>query len=365
MGCTSSFPEDGEPDGGSRSRGYSTMDSKSPRKRRITKVTWAGGDERTTTSCMRGDDQGGVVSCRGYYPENPDKDNQDSLSSSHWQPAESIFLCCVYGHGKDGHVVSGRQRLTNQREDGFGAAGITADGSNMVVRGVVQAVRRVSGSFISARSGGSAEASSNSLNLGEIKLERVDSRGSSHSPNIIYEDAPSSHPGHLSGVEYNSDGSLRDANLTGEEVHQALIGAHVKTNENLKNTKGSESNSSGTTSISMLLRDGAMYVSNVGDSRAVLVERNADGKVVTSALSHDQTPYRKDERDRVRKTGARVMSMDQIEGLAPITDDGWGDITLGEDIDESGDPPRVWHPEIVFPGCVYLFSGDLLPRRWG
>lgn len=374
MGCTSSFPEDGEPDGGSRSRGYSTMGSKSPGKQRgITKVK----DGREEMIAENYDFvHAGVtikaawVSRRGYYPENPDKDNQDSLSflPSFGNRQNQSFFAVYDGHGKDGHVVSRycANDLPTNVKTGLDQQVLRRDGSNMVVRGVVQAVRRVSGSFISARSGGSAEASSNSLNLGEIKLERVDSRGSSHSPNIIYEDAPSSHPGHLSGVEYNSDGSLRDANLTGEEVHQALIGAHVKTNENLKNTKGSESSSSGTTSISMLLRDGAMYVSNVGDSRAVLVGRNADGKVVTSALSHDQTPYRKDERDRVRKTGARVMSMDQIEGLAPITDDGWGDITLGEDIDESGDPPRVWHPEIVFPGCAFTRSlGDLQAKALG
>jgi cGMP-dependent protein kinase len=34
-------------------------------------------------------------------------------------------------------------------------------------------------------------------------------------------------------------------------------------------------------------------------------------------LSDDQTPYRKDERERVTKCGARVMSMDQIAGDEP------------------------------------------------
>lgn len=45
-------------------------------------------------------------------------------------------------------------------------------------------------------------------------------------------------------------------------------------------------------------------------------------------LSNDQTPYRKDERERVKKAGARVLSMDQIEGLEPVHEN-WGDLLLG------------------------------------
>ena len=246
------------------------------------------------------------VSRRGYYQENPDKDNQDSLSfipAFGNRPNQSFFA--VYdGHGKDGHVVSRfcAHDLPSNVKTGLDHQVLRRDGSNAVVRGVVQAARRLSGSFISAKSAGS---SSNSLGLGDVKLERVDSRGSSHSPNIIYEDAmtPSSHPGH---IEYNGDGSPKDAILTGAEVNHALVGAHLKANENLKSTHGAESSSSGTTSISMLLRDGVMYVSNVGDSRAVMVGRDTEGKVVTTALSHDQTPYRKDERERVRKKWVRA-----------------------------------------------------------
>ncbi len=46
-------------------------------------------------------------------------------------------------------------------------------------------------------------------------------------------------------------------------------------------------------------------------------------------LSNDQTPYRKDERDRIKKTGARVLSMDQIEGIEPVHEN-WGDLNLGK-----------------------------------
>lgn len=38
---------------------------------------------------------------------------------------------------------------------------------------------------------------------------------------------------------------------------------------------------------------------------------------------------RQDERERVKAAGARVMSMDQIEGLEPIHEN-WGDVDLGK-----------------------------------
>ena len=53
-------------------------------------------------------------------------------------------------------------------------------------------------------------------------------------------------------------------------------------------------------------------MSNVGDSRAIIVKDEA-GQLVAKPLSTDQTPYRRDERARVRKCGARVLNMDQLE----------------------------------------------------
>ncbi len=83
------------------------------------------------------------------------------------------------------------------------------------------------------------------------------------------------------------------------------------------------------------------------------------------ALSSDQTPYRKDERKRVKKCGARVMSMDQIEGVEPIHEN-WGDLLLGEAIDEGGDPPRVWHPDGDYPGTAFTRSlGDSVAESLG
>jgi len=140
---------------------------------------------------------------------------------------------------------------------------------------------------------------------------------------------------------------------------------------------------SGTTSISLLLRGRTMFISNVGDSRAILVSlkvsfkrkfstcvaavcvnvllfvslgviwtdifafrvsNKKDGRLVAKPLSNDQTPYRKDERDRIKKTGARVLSMDQIEGIEPVQEN-WGDLNLG----------KIFSPT-HFLSCLSLFE---------
>lgn len=108
-----------------------------------------------------------------------------------------------------------------------------------------------------------------------------------------------------------------------------------------------------------------IYVANVGDSRAILISKDSDNSLKTRALSWDQTPYRKDERERCKGYGARILTTDQIEGYEPIHED-WGEITLGESIDEGGDPPRVWAPTGMYPGTAFTRSiGDAVAEEFG
>ncbi|KAI8469911.1 MAG: phosphatase 2C-like domain-containing protein [Monoraphidium minutum] len=117
---------------------------------------------------------------------------------------------------------------------------------------------------------------------------------------------------------------------------------------------------SGTTAISLLVRGRTLMVANVGDSRAVLAERSGD-KMVARDLSLDQTPYRPDECDRVKACGARVLTLDQIEGLKDPTIDCW---TTEEEDD--GDPPRLWFPNGMYPGTAFTRSiGDAAAERIG
>ena len=57
--------------------------------------------------------------------------------------------------------------------------------------------------------------------------------------------------------------------------------------------------------------------------------------------------------------------MDQIEGIEPIHEN-WGDINLGEEIDEGGDPPRIWSPHGAYPGTAFTRSfGDMYAEELG
>ncbi|KAJ9555913.1 hypothetical protein OSB04_010527 [Centaurea solstitialis] len=59
-----------------------------------------------------------------------------------------------------------------------------------------------------------------------------------------------------------------------------------------------------------------------------LTLRHSDGdhhRVVAQDLSYDQTPFRRDELERVKKCGARVLSVDQVEGVKDPSIQSWGD----------------------------------------
>jgi len=111
-----------------------------------------------------------------------------------------------------------------------------------------------------------------------------------------------------------------------------------------------------------------------GDNPASSSNGNASSSLRARPLSRDQTPYRRDERKRIRATGARILSLDQIEGLEPVNEeddddmgnDGEGDLILGEEIDEGGDPPRVWSPHGEYPGTAFTRSlGDAIAEELG
>ena len=113
---------------------------------------------------------------------------------------------------------------------------------------------------------------------------------------------------------------------------------------------------SGTTAIAAFFTGNQFTVANIGDSRAVVGEKKGK-RVIAYSLSIDQTPYRQDERERVKASGAVVMSCDQLEGVVPYHEN-WG-VNLGEELDNGGDPPRVWAPGKSFPGCAFTRSiGD-------
>lgn len=115
---------------------------------------------------------------------------------------------------------------------------------------------------------------------------------------------------------------------------------------------------SGTTCVSLLALGTTLYCANVGDSRCILGTRDrASGCLRPTPLSVDQTLYRADERARVLGAGGRVLSIGQIEGTVPL-DKVW-ECDLGTELDEDGDPPRIWLKDSYRPGCAFSRSlGD-------
>ncbi|CAM6082038.1 unnamed protein product [Calypogeia fissa] len=137
--------------------------------------------------------------------------------------------------------------------------------------------------------------------------------------------------------------------------HQAFIGTNLQLHRH-----HIDDSMSGTTGITVLVRGRTLYVANVGDSRAVLAERRGK-KIHAVDLSNDQTPFRPDECARVRLCGARVLSLDQLEGLKNPDVQCWG----GEE-DDDGDPPRLWVQNGMYPGTAFTRSlGDTVAEQIG
>ena len=183
----------------------------------------------------------------------------------------------------------------------------------------------------------------------------------------------------MSAKNKNKSELLAHVELSKDQMHRACSRAHLECNSAMH--RAVDDRLSGTTAISAFIhgRRNRVTICNVGDSRAVLgkksTEENGYGQnqaLKAFPLSRDQTPYRKDERIRIRKTGARILSLDQLEGLEPIIDkdddpdNDEGDIELGEELDEGGDPPRVWSPNGDYPGTAFTRSlGDYMAEELG
>ena len=147
-----------------------------------------------------------------------------------------------------------------------------------------------------------------------------------------------------------------------DTVEERLVQASVTTNRALHKSKV-ESRDSGTTAVSLLVNDGVLYCSNVGDSRCVLGRRE-NSSIKAIALSKDQTLYRQDERQRIEASGGRVLSIGQIEGSVPM-DHVWS-CDLGAEIDGDGDPPRLWRKDAYEPGTAFSRSlGDFTAQELG
>ena len=161
------------------------------------------------------------------------------------------------------------------------------------------------------------------------------------------------------------------------DTPEAFEKAHEVTSTYMNSSKTVKNEWSGSTAISVYLRGDKkkITVSNVGDSRAILgsIEDEDSSKIVATALSNDQTPWRRDERKRIQDLGGRILNEEQLLATGNQSAEGtsdnrpemiqtslsqqWksgrgleGEMKLGEEVDDSGDPPRVFSPNGDYPG---------------
>ena len=161
-------------------------------------------------------------------------------------------------------------------------------------------------------------------------------------------------------AELKKSGGLKG--LDGDDMETTYTRALVQANLAMRNSRIDDS-LSGTTSITAVLRRDNLYIANVGDSRAIIASDFED-KLRYTPLSNDQTPFRKDERERVKKCGGRILTLEQVDGNEPWHEN-WGAET-GDNIDEVGDPPRVWNESLEQPGCAFTRSlGDAVGEAVG
>ncbi|GFY98372.1 protein phosphatase 2C and cyclic nucleotide-binding/kinase domain-containing protein [Actinidia rufa] len=152
---------------------------------------------------------------------------------------------------------------------------------------------------------------------------------------------------------------LRNSRFRTDAV-EACHAAFLATNSQL-HADNLDDSMSGTTAITILVRGRTLCVANSGDSRAIIAERK-EKDIVAIDLSIDQTPFRLDELERVKQCGARVLTLDQIEGLKnPDVQQCWG-TEEGDD----GDPPRLWVENGMYPGTAFSRSiGDSIAETIG
>ena len=141
--------------------------------------------------------------------------------------------------------------------------------------------------------------------------------------------------------------------VTTDDIHKALHDAHVECNTQLHQSEIDDS-LSGTTSVGVYVHDGRITACNVGDSRLVLGTMS-NNEIQAVPLSKDHTPYRPDEVARCKASGARILSMGEIDPSTRMEGD--------EDVE---DPPRVWARDGKYPGTAFTRSlGDSVAERLG
>jgi len=159
---------------------------------------------------------------------------------------------------------------------------------------------------------------------------------------------------------YARDKIIKQYNIAKENkkdssTEEVLSLALQRINDDLNQCKDIDSVYSGTTAVVLTLDDLNCTISNVGDSRCIIATTDTNGNLCTKPMTSDQTPFRKDELQRIKKMGGIVCSAEQYDHQE----------TMHEQWTEEN-PPRIWSRKGKFPGCAFTRSiGDSVGESLG
>jgi len=142
-------------------------------------------------------------------------------------------------------------------------------------------------------------------------------------------------------------------------VKSAFISAHLLMHDHIKNVDDISTDLSGTTATTLLFDGDKAYVSNLGDSVCILgsCDTATDGRIFSSYKSPEHSLFSELELERIERSGGKVMSINQRDGIEPMH------VNWTKD----GDPPRLWaDEENQFPGVSFTRSiGDTIAHSVG
>ncbi|CAI2376343.1 unnamed protein product [Moneuplotes crassus] len=133
---------------------------------------------------------------------------------------------------------------------------------------------------------------------------------------------------------------------TNTKIKEALRKAFNNTHEMIVQ-QPFDTKLSGTTCVTIVVKENKVFIANVGDSRVVICRQNSNFLWKPHQISRDHKPELRDEKERILSNRGRIHPFCDNEGNF-----------VG--------PHRVWHPSFQYPGLAMSRSlGDEIAHQYG
>jgi len=126
----------------------------------------------------------------------------------------------------------------------------------------------------------------------------------------------------LEDIDAQARKQLNWTQLVHQRVNASFHNLHERFLEVVAQSPGGVMEKSGTTATVLYVTSEVLLVANVGDSRAILSRRQANGNMTSLQLTIDHTASQNDEKIRINKLGGYVESsggIDRVQGTLAVT----------------------------------------------